>query len=211
VLRSSSMRGLVDALARTSPETARSQWRTSGRIDTTSFAGKIVGALAREGDQPDWPAFGKLQGTATSSRISRTKSRRRISDSSSIARRYIFRPIAVFGLVALIAAGVALAIIHWHALELGIALIACLEFLAALVLTIVVVIGVREEERFTTLKNRRPPTMLTFLARVILGHYVKGGPEDRSRSKEEESDTAPWPTDPDDAGTSRRGGKGYES
>ena len=209
--RSPSMRGMIGALARTSPETTRSRWRTSGGIDTTSFVGKIVGALAREDDQPDWPALGESHSTAASSSISRAKSRRRFSGSSSIAWRYIFRLIAAFGAVALIATGVALAIIHGHGLELGLALIVCVVFLLALVFIMVVAIGIRQEERHTTLKKAALPTIASFLARVMLGHYVRGGPEDRSPSKEAESDILPWPTDPDDAGTSRRGGKGYES
>ena len=210
--RSPSMRGLIDALARTSPETTRSRWRTSGGIDTTSFVGKIVGALAREDDQPDWPALGESHSTAASSSISRAKSRRRFSGSSSIAWRYIFRLIAAFGAVALIATGVALAIIHGHGLELGLALTVCVVCLLALVFITVVAIGIRQEERHATLKKGRPPpTIASFLARFMLGHYVRGGPEDRSPSKEAEGDILPWPTDPDDAGTSRRGGKGYES
>jgi hypothetical protein len=41
------------------------------------------------------------------------------------------------------------------------------------VVTIVVIIGIRQEERYMTLENRSAPGAMAQLARVILGRYVR--------------------------------------
>jgi hypothetical protein len=53
------------------------------------------------------------------------------------------------------------------------ALITVIGFGLVLAATVVVTIGVRQEERYRTLKHTRPPGTLAGLARVILGHYVR--------------------------------------
>jgi hypothetical protein len=68
-------------------------------------------------------------------------------------------------------------------------------FAFAVVITIVVIIGVRQEERYLTLTDRTAPGAMAQLARIILGRYVR---------KEQDA----WferrdPDDPDDPMSSR--------
>jgi hypothetical protein len=46
-------------------------------------------------------------------------------------------------------------------------------FAFAVVITIVVIIGVRQEERYLTLTNRTAPGAIAQLARIVLGRYVR--------------------------------------
>jgi hypothetical protein len=41
------------------------------------------------------------------------------------------------------------------------------------VITIIVIIGVRQEERYMTLEHRSAPSAVAQLARIILGRYVR--------------------------------------
>jgi hypothetical protein len=67
------------------------------------------------------------------------------------------------------------------------AFLAIVGFGLVLVATIVVAIGVRQEERYRTLKHGRAPSLFAWLTRIVLGHYVR------------ESDDEPAPgTPPDD-------------
>ncbi len=60
----------------------------------------------------------------------------------------------------------------------ALALITVAGFGLVLVATVVVAIGVWQEERHWTLKHRRAPSVLAALARVILGHYVRKHDDD---------------------------------
>jgi hypothetical protein len=55
----------------------------------------------------------------------------------------------------------------------ALALITVVGFGLVLVATVVVAIGVRQEERYWTLKQGRAPSLFAWLARVVLGHYVR--------------------------------------
>jgi hypothetical protein len=46
-------------------------------------------------------------------------------------------------------------------------------FAFAVVITIMVIIGVRKEERYLTLMNRTAPGAAAQLARIVLGRYVR--------------------------------------
>ncbi len=46
-------------------------------------------------------------------------------------------------------------------------------FTFAVVITIIVIIGIRQEERYLTLIDRTAPGALAQLARVVLGRYVR--------------------------------------
>ncbi len=46
-------------------------------------------------------------------------------------------------------------------------------FAFAVVITIIVIIGVRQEERYLTLTNRTAPSAVAQLARIVLGRYVR--------------------------------------
>ncbi len=48
-------------------------------------------------------------------------------------------------------------------------------FAFAVVITIMVIIGVRKEERYLTLMNRTAPGAAAHLARIVLGRYVRTG------------------------------------
>jgi len=52
------------------------------------------------------------------------------------------------------------------------ALISGAGFGLILVATVVVAIGVRQEERYWTLKQGRAPSLFAWLTRIVLGHYV---------------------------------------
>ena len=60
-----------------------------------------------------------------------------------------------------------------------------------LVATFVVAIGVRQEERYWTLKHGRAPSLFAWLARVILGHYVRKHDDDPA-SGTRPDDALPW-------------------
>ncbi len=65
-------------------------------------------------------------------------------------------------------------------------------FAFAVVITIIVIIGVRQEERYLTLMNRTAPGATAHLARIVLGRYVRTGdstvegppPDDTSGARE---------------------------
>ena len=46
-------------------------------------------------------------------------------------------------------------------------------FAFVIVVTIVVIIGVRQEERYMTLMNKSAPGAIAQLARIVLGRYVR--------------------------------------
>ncbi len=46
-------------------------------------------------------------------------------------------------------------------------------FAFIVVITIIVIIGVHQEERFMTLEHRTAPSAMAQLARIILGRYVR--------------------------------------
>jgi hypothetical protein len=46
-------------------------------------------------------------------------------------------------------------------------------FAFVIVATIIVIVGVRREERYMTLWNRQAPGATAYLARVVLGRYVR--------------------------------------
>jgi len=60
-----------------------------------------------------------------------------------------------------------------------------------LVATVVVTIGVRQEERHGTLKHGRAPGPLAGLARTILGHYVREH-DDEPAPAAPPDDVLPW-------------------
>lgn len=75
----------------------------------------------------------------------------------------------------------------------AIVFIASAGFAFVIVITIIVVIGVRQEERYQTLEHRSAPSAIARLARIVLGRYVRtedddrseyGHPDDRSGSRE---------------------------
>jgi len=63
-------------------------------------------------------------------------------------------------------------------------------FAFAVVITIIVIIGVRQEERYLTLTQRTPPGAMAQLARTILGRYVRKEQDARTERHD--------PDDPDD-------------
>jgi hypothetical protein len=70
----------------------------------------------------------------------------------------------------------------------ALAFIAAVGFGLLLVATVVVTIGVRQEERYRTLKHVRAPGRFAGLTRAALGHYVR-----------EHDDEPAHPAPPDDA------------
>lgn len=46
-------------------------------------------------------------------------------------------------------------------------------FAFVIVVTVVVIVGVRREERYMTLENRQAPGATAHLARMVLGRYVR--------------------------------------
>ena len=69
--------------------------------------------------------------------------------------------------------------------------IAIVGFGLVLVATIVVAIGVRQEERYWTLKHGRAPSLLAWLARIVLGHYVRQT-DDEPVPDTHPDDVLPW-------------------
>jgi hypothetical protein len=66
-------------------------------------------------------------------------------------------------------------------------------FAFVIVVTVIVIIGVRQEERYLTFESRTAPTVTARLARIVLGRYVRKEcddraghtyPDDRARSRE---------------------------
>ncbi len=72
------------------------------------------------------------------------------------------------------------------------ALITVVGFGLVLVATIVVAIGVRQEERYWTLKHGRAPSLFAWLARVILGHHVRRHDDDDHGPDAHPDDYLPW-------------------
>lgn len=72
----------------------------------------------------------------------------------------------------------------------ALALITVVGFGLVLVATVVVAIGVRQEERYWTLKHGRAPSLFAWLARVILGHYVRK--HDEPAPDTHPDDVLPW-------------------
>ena len=73
----------------------------------------------------------------------------------------------------------------------ALALIAVVGFGSLLVATFVVTIGVRQEERYRTLKHGRAPGLLAGLTRVALGHYVREH-DDEPAHPAPPDDVLPW-------------------
>jgi hypothetical protein len=73
----------------------------------------------------------------------------------------------------------------------ALALIAVVGFGFVLLATVVVTIGVRQEERYRTLKHRRAPGLLAGLTRVTLAHYVRKH-DDESAHATPPDDALPW-------------------
>src|ERR1700689_4732721 len=71
------------------------------------------------------------------------------------------------------------------------ALITVVGFGLVLVATFVVAIGVRQEERYWTLKHGRAPSLFAWLARGMLGHYVRKH-DDVQASGTHPDDALPW-------------------
>jgi hypothetical protein len=46
-------------------------------------------------------------------------------------------------------------------------------FAFAIMITLIVIIGVRKEERYVTLTNKTAPGAIAQLARIVLGRYVR--------------------------------------
>jgi hypothetical protein len=46
-------------------------------------------------------------------------------------------------------------------------------FAFVIVVTIVVIVGIHQEERYLTLTNKRAPSAAAQLARIVLGRYVR--------------------------------------
>ncbi len=75
----------------------------------------------------------------------------------------------------------------------AIVFIAAAGFAFVLVITVIVIIGVRQEERYQTLEHRTAPSAVAQLARIVLGRYVRredhkssehGYPDDRYGSRD---------------------------
>jgi hypothetical protein len=75
----------------------------------------------------------------------------------------------------------------------AIVFVAAAGFAVIVVLTVIVVIGVRQEERYKTLEQRTAPSAVAQLARIVLGRYVRredykssehGYPDDRNGSRD---------------------------
>lgn len=75
----------------------------------------------------------------------------------------------------------------------AIVFVAAAGFAFILVITVIVVIGIRQEERYQTLEHRTAPSAVAQLARIVLGRYVRsenddsseyGHPDDRNGSRE---------------------------
>jgi hypothetical protein len=65
-------------------------------------------------------------------------------------------------------------------------------FALVVVATIVVIIGIRQEERHKTIvRGRRPPTACSLVARYVLGGHFYLLPEERPE-QEDPSEEPPW-------------------
>jgi hypothetical protein len=73
----------------------------------------------------------------------------------------------------------------------ALALIAVFGFGLVLVAALVVAIGVRQEERYWTLKHGRPPSLFAGLARLVLRHYVRKH-DDEPLDAARPDDVLPW-------------------
>jgi hypothetical protein len=73
----------------------------------------------------------------------------------------------------------------------ALALIAIVGIGLVLAATVVVTIGVRQEERYRTLKHGRAPGRLAGLTRVILGHYVRAHDDEPAHAAPPD-DVLPW-------------------
>jgi hypothetical protein len=73
----------------------------------------------------------------------------------------------------------------------ALALIAVVGVGLVLVATVVVTIGVRQEERYRTLKHGRAPGLLAGLTRVTLGHYVREHDDEPAHAAPPD-DVLPW-------------------
>jgi hypothetical protein len=73
----------------------------------------------------------------------------------------------------------------------ALALIAVVGFGLILVATVVVTIGVRQEERYRTLKHGQAPGLFARLTRVIVGHYVREHDDEPAHAAPPD-DTLPW-------------------
>lgn len=51
--------------------------------------------------------------------------------------------------------------------------VAAAGFMFVVVITIIVIVGVRQEERYLTLEHRTAPSATAQLARLVLGRYVR--------------------------------------
>jgi hypothetical protein len=73
----------------------------------------------------------------------------------------------------------------------ALAFLAVVGFGLIVVTTVVVTIGVRQEERYRTLKHGRAPGPLAGLTRVTLGHYVRQH-DDEPAPAAPPDDVLPW-------------------
>ncbi len=55
----------------------------------------------------------------------------------------------------------------------AIVFVAAAGFAFIVVITVIVVIGIRQEERYQTLEDRTAPSAVAQLARIVLGRYVR--------------------------------------
>jgi hypothetical protein len=66
-------------------------------------------------------------------------------------------------------------------------------FAVIVVATILVIIGIHQEERCKTiLRGRRPPTVCALLARRVLGAHFYLLPEERPEREEDLGEEPPW-------------------
>jgi hypothetical protein len=73
----------------------------------------------------------------------------------------------------------------------ALALIAIVGFGLVLLATVVVTIGVRQEEHCRTLKHGRAPGLLAGLSRVTLGHHVRKHDDEPAHATPPD-DALPW-------------------
>jgi hypothetical protein len=63
-------------------------------------------------------------------------------------------------------------------------------FAVVVVITVIVIIGVHQEERYMSLWDRKAPSAMALLARIVLGRYVRNqqrrvtGRDERNGSRE---------------------------
>jgi hypothetical protein len=73
----------------------------------------------------------------------------------------------------------------------ALALLTVVGFGLVLVASVVVAIGVRQEEHYWTLKHGRAPGLFAGLTRVTLGHYVRKHDDDPAAAAPPD-DVLPW-------------------